>query len=72
MAAEQLPTVVISAANFLYPIPATVNRANIASVRVKMMAMQEYPRPVLVPKNDPPNGSNVSSLAKNIDCEVPQ
>ena len=72
MAAEQLPTVVISAENLLYPIPATVNRANIASVRVKMMGMQEYPRPVLIPINGPPKGSNVASLSKNIDCEVSQ
>ena len=73
MAAEQLPTVVISAANLLYPIPAAVISAKMARARVKMMAMQEYPRPFLSTTGvGSAHGSNVSNLALNIDCEVSQ
>jgi len=74
MAAEQLPAVVISAANFLYPIPAAAIKAKMASARVKMMAMQEYPRLFVGISGDAsaPKGSNASILARNIDCEVSQ
>ena len=71
MAAEQLPTVVITAANILYSIPVAVIRAKMAGVRVKMVGMQEYPRPFLNNAGvGSPNRSIVSNLAMNIDCEV--
>ena len=72
MAAEQLPTVVISAANLLCPIPATATRAKTTSGRVKIMAMQEYPMVFSGSKNGSPKGSNAAAARKNIDCEVSQ
>ena len=67
IAAEQLLTAVVSAANRRYPSQTAASRARIPSVSTKIMAMQEYPTVLIGAKVSLPNESNISTLARNRD-----